>query len=157
MSQIGVKCRKLSCRLSQIVETFFCRPLPAVPLGFRQLINVGNVIISSSIVHRGTKIRVFRVRFWAPFLPPFCPHFPPLSPTGPVHSPTTSPLFTSPCIPLFRLPENSDLGTPLIFRSSLVSCWLREIYPRGPGVVGENQNFPRSQKLLSLKTVNKEV
>ena len=26
--------------------------------------------------HRGTKIRVFQVCFWAPFLPPFCPYSP---------------------------------------------------------------------------------
>ena len=67
---------------------------------------------------RGTKIRVFRVCFRTPFLPPFSPHFsPPLSPSGPVHSCTTSPLFTSPFIPpllapgkvRFRYP--SDLGT----------------------------------------------
>ena len=67
---------------------------------------------------RGTKIRVFRVFFRAPFLPPFSHHFPPpLSPSGPVHSPTTSPLFTSPFHPpLFdsgklRFRYTSDLGT----------------------------------------------
>ena len=63
--------------------------------------------------HRGTRIRVFRVRFRAPFLPPIFPQFSPLSPSGPVHSPTTSPPFTSPFIPPVSLPENSDLGTLL--------------------------------------------
>ena len=67
---------------------------------------------------RGTKIRVFRVRFRTPFLPPFFPHFsPPLSPSGPVYSRTTSPLFTSPFIPPFlasgkvRFRYPSDIGT----------------------------------------------
>ena len=63
--------------------------------------------------HRGTKIRLFRVRFRALFLPPFFPLFfslpPPPSPSGPVHSPTTSLLFASPWSPLFLLPEKSDL------------------------------------------------
>ena len=47
--------------------------------------------------HRGTKIRVFRVCFRAHRLPPFFSQFfpPRLSPSGPVHSPTTSHLFTS--------------------------------------------------------------
>ena len=40
--------------------------------------------------------------------PPF------FSPSGPVPSPTPIALFTSPFIPLFWLPENSDLGTPMI-------------------------------------------
>ena len=68
--------------------------------------------------HKGTKIRVFRVRFRAPFLPPFSPQFsPPLSPSGPAHSPTTSLLFTSPFISPFltagklRFRCPSDLGT----------------------------------------------
>ena len=68
--------------------------------------------------HRGTKIRVFRVRFRAPFLPPFFPSFSPaLSPSSPIHFPTISPLFTSPCIPPFLTPGKlrfrypSDLGT----------------------------------------------
>ena len=34
MSQVVVQCRKLSWRLSQIVVTFFSRPLPAVPFWF---------------------------------------------------------------------------------------------------------------------------
>ena len=66
---------------------------------------------------KSTKIRVFRVLFWAPFLPPCFPHFPPsLSPSGLVRSPTTSPLFIFPFIPFltpgkpqFRYP--SDFGT----------------------------------------------
>ena len=58
---------------------------------------------------RGTKIRVFRVCFQAPFLPPFFPHFPPSFPSGLVHSHITSPLFTSPFIPPFLAPEKSDL------------------------------------------------
>ena len=41
---------------------------------------------------------------------PFALIFPPLSPSGPVYSPTTAPLFTSP----FLFPENSDLSTPLV-------------------------------------------
>ena len=66
--------------------------------------------------HRGTKIRVFRVCFRAPFPPTlFLSFFPPLSPSGPVHlshhfSPLHPPLYPL----LFWLPENSDLGTPLI-------------------------------------------
>ena len=64
---------------------------------------------------RGTKIRVFRVRFRAPSSHPFSPHFPPLFPlqalfTFPPFLPSSPP----PVSPLFRLPENSDLGTPLI-------------------------------------------
>ena len=68
---------------------------------------------------RGTKIRVFRVFFSGLFPSTLFPSFfPPLSPSGPVHSPTTSPLFTSPFHPppfltpgklRFRYP--SDLGT----------------------------------------------
>ena len=67
---------------------------------------------------RGTKIRVFRVLFRAPFLPPPFPLiFPPLFPSGPVHSPTIPPLFTSPFSLLFLTPRKlrfrypSDLGT----------------------------------------------
>ena len=64
---------------------------------------------------RGTKIRVFECFFRAPFLPhPFPLIFTPLSPSGPVHSPSTSPLFTSPFFPFFDSQKNSDLGTPLI-------------------------------------------
>ena len=64
---------------------------------------------------RGTKIRVFRVPFRAPFLPPFSTHFSPLFPlqavfTLPPLPPSSPPLFP----PLFWLPENSDVGTPLI-------------------------------------------
>ena len=54
---------------------------------------------------RGTKIRVFRVLFR-----PLSSHSlisPPLSPSGPLHSPTTSPLFTSPFIPLFLTPRQA--------------------------------------------------
>ena len=48
---------------------------------------------------------------------PFPSFLPPLSPSGPVHSRTTSPLFTSPFIPPFLAPGKvrfrypSDLGT----------------------------------------------
>ena len=50
------------------------------------------------------------------FTPPFFPRFSPLFPfSGLAHSPTTSPLFTSPLYPpLFWTPLNCDLGTPLI-------------------------------------------
>ena len=65
---------------------------------------------------RGTKIRVFRVRFRAPFLPPFFPHFPPSFPLRALFTPP--PLLPSsppPSSPLFWLPKKSDLGTPLIW------------------------------------------
>ena len=65
--------------------------------------------------HKGTKIRVSRVRFRAPFLPPFSLIFPPLFPLQALF--TLPPLLSSsppPLSPLFWLPENSDLGTPLI-------------------------------------------
>ena len=56
--------------------------------------------------HRGTKIRVFRVCFQAPFLPSFFPSFfPPLPHSKPVPSPTPFPLFTFPFIPPFLTPE----------------------------------------------------
>ena len=66
---------------------------------------------------RGTKIRVFRVCFRAPFLPPFFPHFSllfplqalcilaPLLPSSP---PPSSPLFLAPGKVRFGYP--SDLG-----------------------------------------------
>ena len=67
---------------------------------------------------RGTKIRVFRVFSRAPLSShPFCLIFPLSSPSGPVHSPTTSPLFTSPFFQVFLTPGKlqfrypSDLGT----------------------------------------------
>ena len=67
---------------------------------------------------RGTKIRVFRVFFRAPFPPTLFPSlFPPLPPSGPVHSPATSPLFASPLFHPFlttgklRFRYPSDLGT----------------------------------------------
>ena len=68
--------------------------------------------------HSGTKIRVFRVCFWAPLLPPFFPHsslgFPPLSPSGlsPLHLPLYSPLFDS---------RKALILVPLWFRYSLTS------------------------------------
>ena len=64
---------------------------------------------------RGTKSRVFRVCFRTPFLPPFFPHFSPLFPLQALC--ILAPLLPSsppPSSPLFRLPEKSDLGTPLI-------------------------------------------
>ena len=63
------------------------------------------------------KSEFFECAFGPPFPPTLFPSFfPPLSPSGPVHFPTTSPLFTSPIYPLiFDSPENSDLGTPLIY------------------------------------------
>ena len=66
---------------------------------------------------KGTKIRVFRVRFRAPFLPPFFPRFPssfPFRPCAlchhpsPLHLPIYPPLW-SPGKLRFRYP--SDLGT----------------------------------------------
>ena len=65
--------------------------------------------------HMGTKIRVFRVCFQAPFLPPIFPHSSPLFPLQAL-SPLLL-LFPSsppPLHPLLSLPENSDLGTPMI-------------------------------------------
>ena len=65
--------------------------------------------------HRGTKIRVFRVRFQAPFLPPFFPHFSPRFPLKALFTlPPLLPSSPPPLSPPFRVPENSDLGTPLI-------------------------------------------
>ena len=64
---------------------------------------------------RGTKIRVFRVCFRTPFLPPLFPHFFPLFPLQALC--ILAPLLPSsppPSRPLFWLPEKSDLGTPLI-------------------------------------------
>ena len=63
----------------------------------------------------------------APFLiSPFFPHFfPPLSPSGPVHSPTTSPLFSSPFIPHFLTPGKLQFRYPSDFGTLFVSCWLR--------------------------------
>ena len=64
---------------------------------------------------RGTKIRVFRVCFRAPFLPPFSPHFSLLFPLQALFTfPPLLPSSPPPLSPLFRLPKNSDFGTPLI-------------------------------------------
>ena len=73
---------------------------------------------------RGTKIRVFRVPFRAPLLPPFSPHFSPLFPLQALFTlPPLLPSSPPPFPPLFWLPENSDLGTPLI--SVLFSVLLK--------------------------------
>ena len=67
---------------------------------------------------RGTKIRVFRVCFRTPFLPPFFAYFSPLfplqalcilAPLLPSSPPPSSPLFLAPGKVRFRYP--SDLGT----------------------------------------------
>ena len=64
---------------------------------------------------RGTKIRVFRVPFRAPFLPPLFPHFSTLFPLQALFTlPPLLPSSPPPLSPLFWLPEISDLGTPLI-------------------------------------------
>ena len=77
-----------------------------------------SVLGRTKLNHRGTKIRVFRVCFWAPFLPPFFPHFCRLFPLQALFTlPPLLPLFTSPSIPPFLTPGNflfrypSDLGT----------------------------------------------
>ena len=57
---------------------------------------------------RGTKIRVFRA-----LLGPFPSFFPPLSPLGPVHSPTTFPLLTSPLSPPALTPGKTPILVPL--------------------------------------------
>ena len=65
--------------------------------------------------HKGTKIRVFRVRFRTPLLPRFFHHFPPSFPFRPCAlSHHSSPLHLPIYPPPFWVLENSDLGTPLI-------------------------------------------
>ena len=64
---------------------------------------------------RGTKIRVFRVRFRAPFLPPFFHRFSPLFPLQALFTlPPLLPSSPPPLSPPSWLPKNSDFGTPLI-------------------------------------------
>ena len=64
---------------------------------------------------RGTRIRVFRVRLRAPFLPPFSLILPPSLKNQAVSNLLTFfPSFTFPLSPFFWLLENSDLGTPMI-------------------------------------------
>ena len=94
--------------------------------------------------------------FRAPFLRPFFLVFPPLSPSGPVHSATTSPLCTSACIPLFRLPENSDLGTLLIWVlfSVLLSIRKSQSYsdPLFLAFLGKRKTTQKSKDLSLCQT-----
>ena len=68
-----------------------------------KLSDVGWKATKEYLNHRGTKVRLFRVCFRAPFLPPFSTLRPLLPPPPP------------PLSPIFRLPENSDLGAPMIW------------------------------------------
>ena len=83
------------------------RYMPSVPrmkgVGHKNLYAIWKAI-KEYLNHRGTKIRIFRVCFWAPVLAPFFPHFPPLFPLQalftfppllPPHLPLYPPFFDS--------------------------------------------------------------
>ena len=84
----AVACRAAVGHLDCEIFILRCPPLSYVPLYAIPPSTAGNQSFSSALS--------------GPFPPTLFPSFlPPLSPSGPVHSRTTSPLFTSPFIPPF--------------------------------------------------------